>query len=214
MAIDKAIDSAALDASLTAVADAIRAKGGTNAALAFPGGFVDAIEAISTGGESGGSDTVGTSVFGNLMGNFLHAVTSGTAATGEFTLATAVPNTETLIFDSGLNTIHGFAFVNVDWDGTITSTQRTAFGMALMNPDAGHTEYINNVQTPFLCQYRYDMNNGAGIGAAVFTNYSSPLSNCEKIRIDGGAFYVVGRYNNNANYTPFAPGMKYQWFAW
>ena len=49
MAIDKTIDSAILDENLTAVADAIRAKGGTNAALAFPGGFVDAIHAISVG---------------------------------------------------------------------------------------------------------------------------------------------------------------------
>ena len=40
----------ATDADLAAVADAIRTKGGTSAALAFPDGFVDAIEAISGGG--------------------------------------------------------------------------------------------------------------------------------------------------------------------
>lgn len=49
MALDKAIDSAQLDADLTAVADAIRAKGGTSEALAFPGGFVEAVEAIQAG---------------------------------------------------------------------------------------------------------------------------------------------------------------------
>lgn len=38
------------DSSLTAVADAIRAKGGTSAQLAFPAGFVSAVEAIPTGG--------------------------------------------------------------------------------------------------------------------------------------------------------------------
>ena len=37
-------------AQLTAVADAIRAKGGTNASLTFPSGFVSAIGNISTGG--------------------------------------------------------------------------------------------------------------------------------------------------------------------
>lgn len=37
-------------ADLTAVADAIRTKGGTSASLAFPQGFVDAVEAIETGG--------------------------------------------------------------------------------------------------------------------------------------------------------------------
>lgn len=50
MALDRAIDSAQLDADLTAVADAIRAKGGTSEALAFPGGFVSAVETIQTGG--------------------------------------------------------------------------------------------------------------------------------------------------------------------
>ena len=35
---------------LTTVADAIRAKGGTDAQLAFPGGFTAAIQSISSGG--------------------------------------------------------------------------------------------------------------------------------------------------------------------
>ena len=36
-------------ADLTAVADAIRAKGGTAAQLVYPSGFVSAIQAIQTG---------------------------------------------------------------------------------------------------------------------------------------------------------------------
>lgn len=39
-------------ADLTAVADAIREKGGTSDALEFPGGFADAIGAIQAGGDS------------------------------------------------------------------------------------------------------------------------------------------------------------------
>lgn len=50
MAIDKAVDSAQLDSGLTDIADAIRGKGGTSAELAFPQGFVAAIDAIPTGG--------------------------------------------------------------------------------------------------------------------------------------------------------------------
>ena len=38
---------------LTAVADAIRTKGGTSASLAFPAGFVSAVQAIETGGGGG-----------------------------------------------------------------------------------------------------------------------------------------------------------------
>lgn len=50
MALDKAIDSAQLDENLTAVADAIRAKGATSGAMAFPDGFVEAVGAIQAGG--------------------------------------------------------------------------------------------------------------------------------------------------------------------
>lgn len=50
MAVDKLVDSTQLDADLTSVANAIRAKGGTSAQLAFPAEFVSAIEAISGGG--------------------------------------------------------------------------------------------------------------------------------------------------------------------
>lgn len=46
MALDKLVDSAALDSDLTSVANAIRAKGGTSGTLAFPAGFVSAVEAI------------------------------------------------------------------------------------------------------------------------------------------------------------------------
>lgn len=51
MAYDKVVDSAVLEADLTAVADAIRAKGGNTDTLFFPGGFVSAIAAVSTGVE-------------------------------------------------------------------------------------------------------------------------------------------------------------------
>jgi hypothetical protein len=50
MAYDKVVDSAVLNANLTAVADAIRAKGGTSDPLSFPTGFADAIAAIQAGG--------------------------------------------------------------------------------------------------------------------------------------------------------------------
>lgn len=49
MAVDKLVDSTQLDADLTSVADAIRAKGGTSGQLSFPAGFVNAVDAITTG---------------------------------------------------------------------------------------------------------------------------------------------------------------------
>lgn len=50
MALDKVVDSAALDAGMISVADAIRAKAGTSDQLLWPDGFRTAIEAISGGG--------------------------------------------------------------------------------------------------------------------------------------------------------------------
>ena len=50
MALDKLVDSTALDNGLTTVADAIREKGGTSAQLAFPQGMANAIAAIPSGG--------------------------------------------------------------------------------------------------------------------------------------------------------------------
>ena len=50
MALDKVVDSAALDAGMKSVADAIRAKAGTTDLLAWPDGFKAAVEGIQTGG--------------------------------------------------------------------------------------------------------------------------------------------------------------------
>ena len=51
MSVDKLVDSSQLDTDLTSVANAIRTKGGTSAQLAFPAGFVSAIQTIPTGDE-------------------------------------------------------------------------------------------------------------------------------------------------------------------
>lgn len=51
MAVDKLVDSTQLDSDLTSVANAIRAKSGGSGQLAFPSGFVSAIQAIQSGGD-------------------------------------------------------------------------------------------------------------------------------------------------------------------
>lgn len=60
MAADKLVDSTQLNADLTSVANAIRTKGGTSAALAFPSGFISAIAAIPSGG---GADLASLDVY-------------------------------------------------------------------------------------------------------------------------------------------------------
>lgn len=71
MALDKAIDSAQLDADLTAVADAIREKGGTTDALSFPNGFVEAVGAIQADGGST-EDVLDSYLNGTMNGNYVN----------------------------------------------------------------------------------------------------------------------------------------------
>ena len=53
MALDKVVDSAALDTEMTSVANAIRAKTGNTDTLAWPDGFATAIAGITGGGGAG-----------------------------------------------------------------------------------------------------------------------------------------------------------------
>ena len=68
MALDKVVDSAALDAGMSAVADAIRAKAGTTEPLAWPDGFATAISEIETGGGDNAASVIDKSVV-NITSN-------------------------------------------------------------------------------------------------------------------------------------------------
>ena len=58
------------DTDLTAVANAIRTKGGTNATLTFPSGFVSAINAISTSGGGSSSASISSANFSQFFDVF------------------------------------------------------------------------------------------------------------------------------------------------
>ena len=85
MAVDKLVDSVQLDSNLESVADAIRTKGGTSAGIAFPSGFISAINAISTGAEFvkgsftvGDNDTSHTINFGKTFSKYLFIIEADT----------------------------------------------------------------------------------------------------------------------------------------
>lgn len=60
MAVDKLVDSTQLNADLTSVANAIRAKSGGSSQLAFPAGFVSEIGNIPSGGGGSGIPLIDT----------------------------------------------------------------------------------------------------------------------------------------------------------
>ncbi len=78
MGVDKLVDSSQLDSDLTSVANAIRTRGGTSASLSFPSGFVNAINAIPSGG--GSEPVVGG--FMNHTSSSTSYVTAGNAGGG------------------------------------------------------------------------------------------------------------------------------------
>lgn len=78
MALDKLVDSTQLDSDLTSVANAIRTKGGTSAQLAFPAGFVSAINDISGGGGYAAADWLDwTKPTGNISTGKTYSSTDG-----------------------------------------------------------------------------------------------------------------------------------------
>lgn len=89
------------EASLTEVADAIRAKSGTMDKMEFPGGFVSAVQAIQTGG---GGDSVTDDGNGNITINALYSFTYTDDGNGNLTCATVSGTSST--DDSG-NVIFG-----------------------------------------------------------------------------------------------------------
>ena len=59
-------------ADLTAVANAIRAKGGTSAQLVYPDGFVTAIQSIETGGGGGSDELVNSLIDRTISGAYVN----------------------------------------------------------------------------------------------------------------------------------------------
>lgn len=191
----------AITDKLAAIADAIRSKTGKADALTLdqmPG----EIERIQAGGGGGTGLTFGENTVTPSFLNVFHALESGTAVTGEFTFARHLPNTETLIFDTGLDEIHGIFYVDCDYayTGTGATPEYAVWGLYMANPNG-----LANVVAIGLSTYN--------TGGFYFTGYNNFIAR-GKWRIDGGALYVTADYNNNQNYTPFYRNHRYKWVAW
>lgn len=192
MALDKVVDSAALDAGMTAVADVIRAKAGTTEPLAWPDGFKAAVEAISGGG--GNAIQIGQETPSPNFMNLFYALEHGTAATGTFTLASPLSG-ETLIFSSGLPALNGIMLVNTDRTEESSNEEGVWFSLGLMSEGA----LLFGV-------YRNTVGGSVPTGSGIIVRGDW--------RIDGGDFYVTPYFNNNSQYSPFRVGENYRWVAW
>ena len=144
MAIDKAVDSAQLDSGLSAIADAIRAKAGTSAQLAFPAGMESAVDSIVTPGETVTYSQVNTAVKAYLdyvaahpyesddytysyIGQFTDEITNGDKPLG---VTVNVQSGKLAVSDS----VGGTA------SKTVTAGQQTIYNIA---PTTDGGDYIN-----------------------------------------------------------------------
>lgn len=112
MAIDKVVDSTSLNADLTDIANAIRAKAGTSAQLTFPEDFISGIENIPSG--EGGVVPENDVEFIDYDGTILYSYTKS-----EFLALTDMPATPTL---------DGFTSQGWNWDLADAKTYVTAYG--------------------------------------------------------------------------------------
>lgn len=185
------------DTTLTAIADAIREKNGSEDTYK-PSQMADAVRGI----KSGGGMNFGENITSPNILNLFYALESKECKTGEFTLSSKLPNTETLIVDTGLNDIKGFFYVDCDYSYTAigNTPEYGVWGLFIPNPKGLSDVSINQHST-------YNENRGYDIEAKQYITRGTS-------RFDGGKWYVTATYNAHKDYTPFMDGHRYKWVAW
>lgn len=202
MAYDKVIDSEVLNANLLSVANAIRKKGSTSDKLAFPAGFVEALNSMTIVSDN---ITIGENTVTPNFLNLFYALENNKAVTGEFTLADYLPDTETIIFDSGLSEINGFFYVDTDYAYTATGNapEYGVWGLYMAHP----TSKVG-IDVTMRGDSTFKTNIGYNVSA------EGPFARASSWRIDNGAIYIKAVYNRHSHYTPFCAGHRIKWVAW
>lgn len=207
---------ASIKAQLQELIDSANVKTGrTDADL------TSAVGALVGGYGSGGGGSVpavgSDSPSGNLLSNFLYALTRGEVVTGEFTLTAPLPNTETLIFDSGVAAPNGITIFNVDFDFVKnTKYQFTAFTMiGLYGRSVAEYDYSANKSSSFgtFITISTQLNKYTS-NADTFTTSQYLLLYASLVRFDNGKLYCTAEHNLNASYSPFMPNNRYMWVVW
>ena len=162
-------DYRATSTEFTAVADAIRTKGGTSAQLTWPNGFVSAVQAIPTGG--GGVDWAGLFSFTTRNENsmswtknidYLQSIWNGNVYIGADSW---------IGFDAtNVNTIS----VDVETGTSYSDTTPIWYVfLALMSTDPATINFpANNYQTNFLTYDEFHTRNSSGTLTIDVSNYT------------------------------------------
>lgn len=136
--------------------------------------------------------TIGKDYPENNISNMFYALENGTAKTGIVNFDRAL-SSETLIFDTDLQTIRGVCIYDEDISSPAEGSEYTLISIGFFDNGT----------------YKYGITRGS-----VPTQSSiSFLVRCS-YRVEGGLLYVTPIFAGNPNYTPFCPGHNYRWIVW
>lgn len=139
----------------------------------------------------------------------LSQMKNGNTVGGTVTYSQAFPNTETLVLQTGLQTIHGIMFACPTYDMTTSlgSGQSNKFFMMMLHSyqeTPAHYWALGFTQS----------NSSANVPNRVLETQYASSPEQGTFRIDGGDIYFTARYNKNANYQFVRPNVQYEWLAW
>lgn len=126
MSAEKLVNSTQLDSDLTSVANAIRTKGGTSESLAFPAGFISAVQAIPSGGGGSGEILLASGVYTNVGGS-------------EMTIPVSYNGVGTKVFVIGRDPVVGATQVNAWVNSNITTPSE------IINAIGGNTTFTRQM---------------------------------------------------------------------
>lgn len=199
MAVDKLVDSAQLDIDLTSIANAIRTKGGTSAQLAFPAGFVSAVEAIPTGGAVDDLD--------KMIAGTLQSIESDTTAVRDYAFY-KMTSLKTVIL-TGNVWIKGFAFSGCTGI-TSFSAKNTyrVYGNAFERVTCDALVFPNitsELGASALCDFKGTKVDLGGSNLEIKIAAFSNATNMATLILRRGTLVILGNINA-FNGTPFASG--------
>lgn len=205
MSLDKLVDSTQLDSDLTSVANAIRAKSGGSAQLAFPAGFVSEIGNIPSGG--GGSTVVASGTFiGNdnsvsgYVGRQFISVGKKMPQT-DFYLRLNAKNGEEFPYDTNYKIVVGFVTVfSKDGFYDLSTNGQKDITKSSYAVDINNSGAVSSIQPGAYIGWMETIRNG-GVGNTSAPNYA----NIE--RSDDGFTVLFGMSNAIYRFPP----IEYEW---
>ena len=150
---------------------------------------------------------VDTSTSDYALQYMLAAIKNGNTVGGTVTYSQEFTQTEQLILQTGLQTIHGFMFVALDTDMITNIANGHSNKWMLVNMyEAADDKYS-------IVGYTQANAFNVAKGRVFGTAYAAAPEN-GTIRISGGDIYYAARYDKNANYQIVRPNLEYEWLAW